>query len=151
MEITQAEIADAPEILELQKLAYQSEAAIYDDYRIPPLTESLEEIRREFADHTLLKAVEDGKIIGSVRAKNDNGTCYIARLIVHTDYQNRGTGSKLLKEIERIQNANRYELFTGTLSERNLYLYKKHGYHEFKTEDQTDKVKIVFLEKFRQV
>ena len=74
MEITQAEIADAPEILELQKLAYQSEAAIYDDYRIPPLTESLEEIRREFADHTLLKAVEDGKIIGSVRAKNENDT-----------------------------------------------------------------------------
>jgi N-acetylglutamate synthase-like GNAT family acetyltransferase len=151
MEIKQAEIADAPEILELQKLAYQSEAAIYDDYSIPPLTESLEEIRREFADHTFLKAVEDGKIIGSVRAKNDNGTCYIARLIVHTDYQNRGTGSKLLKEIERIQNANRYELFTGTLSERNLYLYKKHGYHEFKTEDQTDKVKIVFFEKVRQV
>lgn len=150
MDITQAEIADAPEILELQKLAYQSEAAIYDDYRIPPLTESLEEMRREFADHTFLKAVEDGKIIGSVRAKNDNDTCYIARLIVHPDFQNRGTGSKLLNEIERIQNTKRYELFTGTLSERNLYLYKKHGYREFKTEYQTDKVKIIFLEKIKK-
>ncbi len=151
MEITIAELADAPEILELQKLAYLSEAAIYDDYRIPPLAQPLESVQAEFSNHTFLKALEDGRIVGSVRAKKDGETCYIARLIVHPDYQSRGIGSALIKEIESLQNANRYELFTGSKSERNLYFYNKHGYREFRTEDQTEKVKIVFLEKIKKV
>ena len=41
MEITTAIIEDAAAILVLQRLAYQSEAAIYDDFTIPPLTETL--------------------------------------------------------------------------------------------------------------
>ncbi len=151
MKITLAEIADAVEILALQKLAYQSEAAIYNDYTIPPLTQSLESIRSEFSDYTFLKAIEGDIIVGSVRAKINDGTCYISRLIVHPDYQNRGIGSALLKEIERIRKAERYELFTGSKSERNLYLYKKHGYRDFKTEDQADNVKIVFLQKFEKL
>jgi len=36
MEILQATIADAEEILTLQKLAYQSEAERYSNYNIPP-------------------------------------------------------------------------------------------------------------------
>ena len=151
MEIQQAQITDAQKILSIQKLAYQSEAAIYDDYTIPPLTQSLDGIQSEFSDHTFLKAIEDNVIVGSVRAKINGGTCYIGRLIVHPDYQNRGIGSALLKEIERIQKAERYELFTGSKSKRNLYFYNKHGYREFRTEDQTDKVKIVFLQKIKIV
>ena len=151
MEILRAEIDDAPKILALQKLAYQSEAAIYNDYKIPPLTQSLESINGEFSDYTFLKAIEGGIIVGSVRARICNDTCYIGRLIVHPDYQNRGIGSALLKEIEKVLEAGRYELFTGSKSERNLYLYKKHGYREFKTEDQTNKVKIVFLQKFKKL
>ena len=151
MEIKHAEIADAAEILALQKFAYQSEAKIYDDYEISPLTQSLESIRSEFKDHIFLKAVEGDKIVGSVRARVHSDTCYIGRLIVHPDYQNRGIGSALLKEIEKCKQAKRYELFTGSKSERNLYLYKKHGYSEFKTEDQTDKVKIIFLQKFKKL
>jgi GNAT superfamily N-acetyltransferase len=151
MKITHAETTDAAEILALQKLAYQSEAEIYDDYEIPPLTQSLESIRSEFEDHKFLKAVVDGRIVGSIRARIHSDTCHIGRLIVHPDYQNRGIGSALLEEIEKCQQVKRYELFTGSKSERNLYLYKKHGYREFKTEDQTDKVKIVFLQKFKKL
>ena len=40
--ITKALYSDLEEILALQKLAYQSEAELYDDYTIPPLTQSLE-------------------------------------------------------------------------------------------------------------
>ena len=54
-EITHAQIEDAEEILELQKLAYQSEAVIYNDWSIPPLTETFEEIRAEFSKYTFLK------------------------------------------------------------------------------------------------
>jgi hypothetical protein len=36
-EISPAAVDDAEAILALQRLAYQSEAAIYDDFTIPPL------------------------------------------------------------------------------------------------------------------
>lgn len=65
--IRHANVEDAEEILELQKLAYQSEAIIYNDWSIPPLTQTLEEIEEEFAENTFLKACDSDKIVGSVK------------------------------------------------------------------------------------
>ena len=122
MEIERAMISDAEEILSLQKLAYRSEAEIYNDFNIPPLVQTLESIEKDFENQYFLKAVMDGKIIGSVREYTKEGTCYIGRLIVHPDFQNRGIGTDLMNEIERIFNTcRRCELFTGDKSERNLY------------------------------
>ncbi len=67
MQIEIANVNDAQEILSLQKLAYQSEAKIYSDFQIPPLLETLDELKMAFKSHIILKATFDGKIIGSVR------------------------------------------------------------------------------------
>lgn len=45
VEIFQATFEDAVEILDLQKLAYQSETQIYDDWTIPPLLQTIEKNR----------------------------------------------------------------------------------------------------------
>ncbi len=148
MEVEKATISDAEEILSLQKLAYQSEAEIYNDFNIPPLVQTLEEIKKDFGIQFLLKAVMDEKIIASVRAHTKEGTCYIGRLIVHPDFQNQGIGTKLMYEIEKIfSTCQRFELFTGARSERNLYLYQKLGYKIFKTAKITGQTTIVYLEK----
>jgi ribosomal protein S18 acetylase RimI-like enzyme len=148
MEVEKATLSDAEEILSLQKLAYQSEAEIYNDFNIPPLVQTLEEIKKDFGIQFLLKAVMDEKIIASVRAYTKEGTCYIGRLIVHPDFQNQGIGTKLMVEIEKIfSTCQRFELFTGARSERNLYLYQKLGYKIFKTAKITDQTTIVYLEK----
>ena len=148
MEIERAMISDAEEILVLQKLAYRSEAEIYNDFNIPPLVQTLESIEKDFENQYFLKAVMDGKIIGSVRAYTKEGTCYIGRLIVHPDFQNRGIGTDLMNEIERIFNTcRRFELFTGDKSERNLYFYQKLGYKIFKKAKITDQTMIVYFEK----
>lgn len=139
---------DATEILELQRLAYQSEASIYDDYSIPPLTQSLPEIEADFKNHVYLKAVHNGKIVGSVRGRNDGETCYIGRLIVDPDLQNQGLGTRLLNEIEHaFPEVKRFELFTGERSKRNLYFYEKAGYKQFRREAISEKTALVFLEK----
>jgi GNAT superfamily N-acetyltransferase len=134
MEILQATIADAEEILTLQKLAYQSEAERYSNYNIPPLTQTLDEIKDQFRNHIFLKAVSEGRTIGTVRAYEENGTCYIGRLAVHPDSQNRGIGTALMKAIECYFKPQRFELFVGSRSDKNIYLYKKLGYAVCKTE-----------------
>jgi phosphoribosylanthranilate isomerase len=145
--IQKAELEDMEEILALQKLAYQSEAELNNDYKIQPLMQTLNEIHAEFGQALFLKIVQDGKIIGSVRAYEKDGTCYIGKVIVHPACQNRGLGSQLLRAIESQFNCMRFELFTSQRSERNLYLYKKFGYREFKQVAVNERVTMIFLEK----
>lgn len=149
MIIKQAKVEDAEEILNLQKLAYQSEAEIYNVYTIPPLTQSIGDIEAEFESQIFLKAlVDETQLIGSVRAHMRHGTCFVGRLIVHPDFQNQGIGTSLMHEIERrFGNAKRFELFTGHLSKRNMYLYQKLGYREFDRKIINKNLELVYLEK----
>jgi len=144
-----AEVTNAEEILNLQRIAYRSEAEIYNDYLIPPLIQTLEEMKLDFKDYLFLKAVMDDQIIGSVRANIRGGTCFIGRLIVHPDFQNRGIGTELLNKIEgHFKDVERFELFTGHRSERNLHIYgSKSGYRVFKSETVSDGLKLLFMEK----
>ncbi len=148
MKIEDATITDAELILELQKLAYISEAVIYNNYNIPPLIQTLEEIIEEFDKQVFLKATVDNTIIGSVRAYLQNCSCFIGRLIVHPNHQNRGIGTKLMCEIEnRFNHASRFELFTGNRSEQNIGFYKKRGYNIIRREQINNNLEFVYLEK----
>jgi ribosomal protein S18 acetylase RimI-like enzyme len=161
IEIKQALLEDVDMILQLQIQAYLSEAEIYNDYSIPPLIQSFNEIKQEFSQKVFLKAIEKGKeeeeeggnqtmtIVGSVRACLDRGTAYIGRLIVKPEYQNKGIGTILMQAIEQhFKFANRYELFTGHKSNRNLHLCQKLGYYEFKRVSVNESLTMVFLEKY---
>jgi len=151
MIVERASIKDAEEILALQKLAYQSEAEIYADYSLRPLTQTTEQMADDFAKQLFLKATINGRIVGSVRGYVENGTCYIGRLIVHPDFRNRGIGTRLMKEIERcFSETARYELFTGHRSEGNLRLYRRLGYRSFAEKPVNDRLTLVFLEKKNQ-
>jgi phosphoribosylanthranilate isomerase len=146
--IEPAQAGDAAEILALQKLAYRSEAELNRDFSISPLTQTLAQIESEFDRKLFLRAKKEGRIVGSVRAELRDGSCHIGRLIVHPEWQNQGTGSRLLREIEaRFPQANRFELFTSERSGRNLHLYQKSGYRIFKREPMNERVTLIFLEK----
>jgi phosphoribosylanthranilate isomerase len=126
---TIATIEDCAEILALQKLAFQSEAAIYDDLTIPPLTQTLSELQADFFKKTILKIVLDNRIVGSVRASSDKGVVHIERVMVHSDYQKQGLGNILMASIENhFSDAKTYKLFTGYKSFNNINWYQKLGY-----------------------
>ena len=151
MILERATVDDAKEILDLQKFAYRSEAELYNDYAIPPLTQTFEEMKSDFKNQLFIKACVDGNIVGSVRAYIKQDTCFIGRLMVHPDFQNQGIGTKLMNEIEkRFNQTRRYELFTGYRSEGNLYLYQKLGYSLFKIERISEQVSLLYLEKLNQ-
>lgn len=145
--ISEAERTDLEEILKLQYLAYQSEAALFKSRDIPPLRQTIEEVEEEFDKGTILKLVEDGRIIGSVRAYEDGGTVYIGKLMVHPYRQKRGYGKKLLSEIEKIYPDKRYELFTSTKSVGNISLYKNCGYEIFDSKVISDELEFIYMEK----
>jgi ribosomal protein S18 acetylase RimI-like enzyme len=147
MNIEQATENDAGVVLELQKTAYQSEARRYNDYTLPPLMQTFNEILEDFRKQVVLKTVISGEIIGSVRAYMENETCYIGRLIVTPEFQKQGIGSRLMQDIEnRFCHAKKYELFTGHKSKEALSLYKKLGYTIFKRKE-LNTYTIVYLEK----
>jgi len=133
----------------VQRLAYASEARLYGDWGIEPLTQTLDSLVASFATHTILKAVETG-IVGSVRAAAADGACRIGRLLVHPGCQGRGLGTALLAAIEaEFPSVQRYELFTGHLSAGNLRLYGRLGYHPVRTERVSAALSLVFMEKRR--
>lgn len=147
--ILQAERNDLQEILNLQYLAYQSEAALFGTQDIPPLKQTLDELTAEYESGLILKMVGDAqKIIGSVRAKEQDGTVYIGKLMVHPDCRCHGYGSRLLAEIESRFPQKRYELFTSTRSKDNIRLYEKAGYRAFGSRQITDELRFVYMEKY---
>ena len=151
MLITTANREDLREILNLQYLAYQSEAKLCNNPNIPPLTQTLQDVEREFEAGVFLKALdEEGQIVASVRAYSDATTLFIGKLIVRLDLQGQGIGTKLLTEIERVCPHERYELFTSSRSERNIKLYERLGYMKFKEQDIGDELRFVYLQKNRQ-
>lgn len=149
--ISRADVTDAAEILALQKLAYVSEAEIYENDDIQPLKETLDEVETAFKHHVFLKYVQNGKIVGSVKAIEKDGTCYIGKLMVHPDCQNKGIGKQLMNEIEQQFPNARFELFTGGKSTRNISFYEKLGYKGYKHEKSPiEETVFLYMEKIKK-
>ena len=141
------EMADAGEGLTLQRAAYATEAQLYGDPFLPPLVQSLEELRDELTSSDGLVGVASGRIVASVRWVVDSDVVRIGRLIVAPDQQRQGWGTRLLNLAEREAGARTAELFTGHLSEGNIRLYQREGYVESRRERINDDLEFVYLTK----
>ncbi|MET9348548.1 GNAT family N-acetyltransferase [Streptomyces termitum] len=152
--ISAADAGDAEQILKLQYLCYQSEAELYGDWSIEPLTQSLDAVRAELAEGYGLVARLGDEVVASVRARTDgDGTVHIAKLIVHPRLRRHGIGGRLLDAIERhpagtdAAAPKRFQLFTGHRSEGNLRLYRAKGYARTGTREVGPRLTLVTLEK----
>ena len=160
MNIQPARQQDLPEILAVQRAAFETEAQLVNDWNIPPLTQTLDELTNDWRKGIMLKAVDEyGIIVGTVRGHNAPDGFYIGKLAVLPQWQGRGMGSALLgaiidlaqtapKAAERVTTcASRLVLFTSTKSERNLRLYERFGFKPFKNSATATGVPLVWLEK----
>ncbi len=148
--IQPAALADLEEILAIQKLAFQVEAALYCDNRIPPLLQTLDDLKTEWASRRFLKAVEspEGRTIGSVRAFEKEGVVHVEKLAVYPQFQRRGIGSQLLRAVEKsFPDTTCFELFTGHLSIDNIRLYERIGYRKVRERQINDHLTLIYLEK----
>ncbi|MER5737577.1 MULTISPECIES: GNAT family N-acetyltransferase [unclassified Streptomyces] len=151
--ISAAAAHDAEQILKLQYLCYQTEAELYGDWSIEPLTQPLDAVRAELAEGHCLVARLGDEVVASVRARTDeDGTVHIAKLIVHPRMRRHGIGGRLLDAIERhFAEADtvpkRFQLFTGHRSEGNLRLYRARGYAQVGSREVGPRLTLVTLEK----
>ena len=147
--IERAGEADAGEILTLQRAAYVTEAQLHGDPFLPPLVESLDQVRKMIAGSLVLKATIGTRLAGSVRARINDRTCLVGRLAVAPDLQGRGIGQALMRalEDELTGQVDACVLFTGHLSAANLRLYRRLGYGETHRERVADHLMLVHMRK----
>ena len=77
---------------------------------------------------------DDGKIVGSVRGRVEDGSLYIGRLMVLPECQGRGYGKILFREIQKVMPHNRVWLFTCGEVQRTVSFYEREGFRTFNTE-----------------
>ncbi len=129
----------AGELLTLRRAAFVSEAQLYDDPHIPPLTQTLDELVEDLADENVitLGAWLGHRLVGSIRVLLEGKKATLGRLAVAPDLQGMGIGTELLLAVvpHLSEGIEEVWVFTGRDSVQNLALYAKHGYaHEY---DQT--------------
>lgn len=147
IEIIRAEETDLETILQIQYAAFREEAETLNDYSIEPLLQTKDDLLREFSYRVFLKAVHNGRIIGSVRVHMDSDTVYVGKLIVQPGYQNKGLGRQLLNTAERLFPHTRCELNAAKWMDKNTKLYMRCGYIPFKeVEDKSGRI-FIYMEK----
>jgi GNAT superfamily N-acetyltransferase len=126
--------ADAGEILTLQRAAYVPEARAHDAFDLPPLVETLDQLKTAIDDPACFAwgTREAGRLVASVRIVVDGDAGLVGRLVVAPDRQGHGLGSSLLLATEAAMPpaVTVFRLFTGDKSVGPLRMYPKLGYVE---------------------
>ena len=132
--ISAAAEQDAEQIFRLQYLCFQSEAALYGNYRIDPLVQTLDSVREEVAaDCVSWPGSATRSSARCAAPSTEDGTAAIGKLCVHPRLQGHGIGARLLRAAEagprrRSAAPPAFRLLAGHRSEGNLRLYRKVGY-----------------------
>jgi len=119
--------ADFQGILRIQRDAFAEYVEIYTVTAWT--TETLEDLKRAARDKKILVAEWDSTVVGSVRFWVVGGVCVIRLLSVSPDYQGRGIGKALMREVERqVVNAHKLYVCTMLRTTRNVTLFLNLGY-----------------------
>ncbi|WP_394613924.1 GNAT family N-acetyltransferase [Lentzea sp. JNUCC 0626] len=127
------------ELWTVQRLAYAVEAELIGFDGIPPLHESLDELRA--TDETFLGLHDDEGLVGAVSYRLEGSTVDICRLVVHPRAHRRGIASQLLDALPDGPQI----VSTGTKNEPALALYRKRGFVETGTHEVGPGVSITDL------
>lgn len=149
--IREAFLADLPGVLAVQRDAFSRVASALHihPHDLPPLCESLEQLEALLVAGTrFFVAVEpSGRIVGSVRGNECDGTVDIGRLVVASGCLRRGIATRLVQTLEAsYEPVCRFVLFTGEDAIEALALYGKLGY-VITRRDAPGPVPLVWLEK----
>lgn len=141
----------AGELLTVQRAAFLSEGRAYGTLEIPPLTESLDDLRRELQSNTTIGAFLGQRLVGAARLTLEDEIGWISRVAVAPDMQGRGIGTRLLNALEAAAPAQvrRFQLGAGGKSSANIAMYEARGYREISRVLDTAGVELVVMARER--
>lgn len=144
--------SDAGEILTLQRAAYVTTAQLYRDPFLPPLVETLQDVADAIRTEIVLAAVDGHRIVGSARIRIEGAVGHMGRLVVAPDKEGAGIGIRLIKAVQEHAppSVQRFELFTGALSERHIALYWILGFEEFERRFSDEGIELVYMRRERK-
>ncbi len=151
--LKRATVADAEEIWQMQKKAFQELLEKYRDFDTNPASESLEKtVMHLNQPFTFFYFIElNGVKIGAIRVedkKTSDEPKRISPLFIMPQYRNRGYAQAAIKAVEAIHGENVWELDTILQETANCHLYEKAGYRNTnKTKQINDKLTLVFYKK----
>jgi ribosomal protein S18 acetylase RimI-like enzyme len=121
---------DLAEMLVLQRCCWVQEAFANDTLDLPPLRETLADVRAWSQTWQVWCVRRHGRLVAAVRAQAHGSTWHIGRLMVAPDQAGQGIGPWLLAYAEEQAPTGTSEmvLFTGQRSTRNIELYERVGY-----------------------
>jgi GNAT superfamily N-acetyltransferase len=115
------------QVWELQRAAYAVEADLIRFDGIPPLHETLQDLRD--CDESFLELSEEVGLVGAVSWKRlHDGTLDICRLVVHPGAHRRGIATALLDALDAQEPADLTVVSTGTANLPALALYQRRGF-----------------------
>jgi GNAT superfamily N-acetyltransferase len=122
-----ADAAVAARLLELQRDAYRVEAELIGSDAIPPLGESLAELRS--CGETFLGAFLDGALAGAISWQVDGETIDLHRLVVAPAHFRKGVGVALVRAALKAEaGARRAIVQTGAANAPAVALYLQEGF-----------------------
>ncbi len=143
---------DAEQIFRLQYLCFQSEAALYGNYRIDPLVQTLDSVRQEVASTASCRpARRRGGRLGARQGHRGRRRGY--RQALRPPPASRDTASaraccaRRRRPWSRSAAPRRSASLTGHRSEGNLRLYRRVGYQTVGRAKGDDGVELIVLEK----
>ncbi|MGK5675246.1 GNAT family N-acetyltransferase [Micromonospora sp. URMC 106] len=114
-------------LLSLQRAAYAVEASIIGDDRIPPLHETLDELRA--TPLRWLGACDDGRrLVGAIARSEDHAEVDIDRLVVDPASHRQGVGRALVREVLALAGHRRTIVATGRANLPARALYESFGF-----------------------
>jgi GNAT superfamily N-acetyltransferase len=144
--------AHAGEALTVQRAAFLEEAQIYGTVDIPPLTESLDQVRHEIETTITVGAFLGPRLVGSARLGLEGAVGWISRVAVAPDQQGRGIGGRLLEQLEAAapEVVTAFQLCAGGRSDANVAMYERRGYREFERRTDAAGVELICMRKERR-
>lgn len=144
-----ATAADAGEIMTVQRAAFVREAQLYDDPHVPPLVETLDQVRAAIETAIVVVGRLGHRVVASGRVVVIDRVAHIGRLAVAPDLQGQGIGRALLEAVETAceGEVDAFVLFTGQQTLGNLHLYHSAGYVDTHTAHVRGELTFVHMRK----
>lgn len=117
------------------EITYQNMSPYYEQYGVEWQQQQIVEQVKRLDNWDI---VVEGKIIGTFRLAFEADSCYLRDLQVSSSYQNKGVGSAVLKEVERLtlqSDIQKVKLRVFKISPA-FHLYRRSGFVVVKEDDR---------------